>query len=261
MVRLAELEHHVVGDVDDRVDRAHAGGGQPLHEPARRRADRHVVEDPNSEAHAEGIVVDADARPIRSRDARLLEGRRRQRERYAEPGRQVACDASDAERVGPVALDVEIEQDVGRGAERVGQRGADGERAVEDHDPVGVIAELELGLGADHAVRPLAPELATTDLQSARHHGADGCQRHEIAHRHVERATADLQGIAVAGVDRDELDPVGFGMGAEGEHLGNNDPVVARADRLDRLDDHAEVGHRLGEELGVTLDRGELPHP
>ena len=35
VVRLAELEHHVVADVDDVVDRAHAGGGQAARHPRR----------------------------------------------------------------------------------------------------------------------------------------------------------------------------------------------------------------------------------
>ena len=38
--RLAELEHHVVGDVDDVADRPDAGGLQPRRQPGRRRADR-----------------------------------------------------------------------------------------------------------------------------------------------------------------------------------------------------------------------------
>ena len=46
VVRLAELEHHVVRDVDDVVDRAHAGTRQPLGHPRRRRpATRDAGED------------------------------------------------------------------------------------------------------------------------------------------------------------------------------------------------------------------------
>ena len=40
--RLAELEQHVVGDVDDVVDRTHACGVQPRCEPCRRGSDGHV---------------------------------------------------------------------------------------------------------------------------------------------------------------------------------------------------------------------------
>ena len=48
VVGLAELEHHVVADVDDVVDRAHAGRGQALGHPRRRRADRHAVDAPST---------------------------------------------------------------------------------------------------------------------------------------------------------------------------------------------------------------------
>src|SRR5690606_17310806 len=44
MQRLASLKHHKVGDVDDVIDRTHAGSTQvPLH-PPRRRPDRDVLD-------------------------------------------------------------------------------------------------------------------------------------------------------------------------------------------------------------------------
>ena len=42
--RVAGLEQHVVGDVDDVVDAADAAGGEAAGEPGRRRPDRHVGE-------------------------------------------------------------------------------------------------------------------------------------------------------------------------------------------------------------------------
>ena len=43
--RLAVLQHHVVGDIDDVVDRPHPGGQQaPLH-PGRRRLDGDALDD------------------------------------------------------------------------------------------------------------------------------------------------------------------------------------------------------------------------
>ena len=44
VVRLVELEHHVVADVDDVVDRAHAGRCEALTDPLRRRADVHTAD-------------------------------------------------------------------------------------------------------------------------------------------------------------------------------------------------------------------------
>ena len=62
--RLAREQHRVVGDVDDVVDRALAGGAQAGLQPRRRRADRHVLEQPGGEARAQLRVLDDDlARP------------------------------------------------------------------------------------------------------------------------------------------------------------------------------------------------------
>ena len=80
------------------------------------------------------------------------------------------------------------------------------------------VRELQLGGRAQHAVRPLAAQLATCDLESVWHHGAEGGERHEIADRHVERAAADLERLTVTGVHVDELDLVGVGMTPKIEH-------------------------------------------
>ena len=57
--RLADLEHHVVGDVDDVVDRADAGGLEALAQPVRRRRDRDL-EDLRAVARAEVRRLDDD---------------------------------------------------------------------------------------------------------------------------------------------------------------------------------------------------------
>ena len=128
--------------------------------------------------------------------------------------------------------------------------------------PAVVVAEAELARRAQHAVRPLAAQLAALDLHAVGHHGAERGQRHEVADRHVERAAADLQGLAVAAVDVDELDPVGVGVRPQVEHPGHDDAVEALADALDRLDRHAR-GRSVSSPsaIGVGLDRRELAQP
>jgi hypothetical protein len=59
--RLAELEHHQVGDVDDDVDRAHAGGFELRREPRRARPDADAAHDARAVARAAVGVVDRDA--------------------------------------------------------------------------------------------------------------------------------------------------------------------------------------------------------
>ena len=128
--RLAELEQHVVGDVDDVVDRANAGGLQPRRQPGRRRRDGDV-------GHGRGIAR-TQVRRIqlhcdigrRCRWQRLGHERfHRQRIRRAD----LAREADDAERVRPVGSDFEIEHRVCTGT------GSD-PRTVRGSDPDGTIS-------------------------------------------------------------------------------------------------------------------------
>ena len=140
--------------------------------------------------------------------------------------------------------------------------GVPGSRPVgQEVDALVVVAEAELAGGAEHPVRPDAGHLAAADLHAVRHHGADGGERHEVAGGHVERAAPDLERLAVAGVDDDQVDLVGALDRPRLEHPGDDDAVEALADPLQLLDRHAEVAHLLAERDGVALERGEVTQP
>ncbi len=85
-----------------------------------------------------------------------------------------------------------------------------------------------------------------------------GC---EIADGHVEGATGDLQRAPVARVDVDELDLVGVGMGAQGQHPGHHDALQTAADTGHPFDDQSEVGEHRGQLVGIAIDRGEVAEP
>jgi hypothetical protein len=159
-----------------------------------------------------------------------------------------------------------VVEDVGGDAEGLGDRGAEG-RAVatggrDDEDAAVVVAEAELPARAQHAVGPLAAHLAPGDLHPSGHDRAEGREGDQVALGHVEGTAGDLQGLAVAGVDIDQLDLVGVGVRAQGQHLRHDDAVEALADALDRLDRHAEVAHDVAEGDGVVVGEGrELPQP
>ena len=76
MVRLAQLEHHVVRDVDQGVDRPHAQQGQALLHPLRRLADGDAAQHPHDEPSAQVRVGDLDG-------GRVARRRRRRRRRWA----------------------------------------------------------------------------------------------------------------------------------------------------------------------------------
>ena len=160
---LAGEQHHVVGDVDDVVDRPLAGRGQPLLEPERRRADRDVGEHAGGEARAQlghldrhrGVVGDLAARP--SAAASSTHGSAASSARGDRV--HLARDPVDAEAVGAVRGDLELEHRLG---DRQHARPAASRRAaliVEDHDAVGV--------GAEPASRPRKGSSRPTRLRAA----------------------------------------------------------------------------------------------
>ena len=261
VVGLTQLEHHVVGDVDDRVDRSHAGSGQAGRHPRRRLPDGDVVEYPGAEPLAEVRGLDRDGRALGGGWIQLGEHRLPVGERNTELGGQVTGHSGHRQGVGPVAFDVDVEQHIGLDPERIGQRLTQGEPAGEDVDAVGVLGDPQLGGRAQHPVGPLTPHLSAGDLQAAGHDGTECGEGHEVPDRHVERSAADLQRLAVAGVDVDQLNPVGLGVSPQLEHLGHDDAVPARADDRHVLDDKADVGQRPRQVVRIALDRSEFPHP
>ena len=86
--RIAEGEHHVVRDVDDVGDRAHAGSRDPRLEPRRRGRDCHVAEEPADVARAALVVLDGHVGRLRAGLPRIAAGRRRRaRRRRGRPPR------------------------------------------------------------------------------------------------------------------------------------------------------------------------------
>ncbi len=65
-MRLAELEHHVIRDVHDVVDRVLADGFEALPQPIGRRLHFHAAQNASREAAAKFGRFDFDARRIRT---------------------------------------------------------------------------------------------------------------------------------------------------------------------------------------------------
>ena len=130
--RLRGQQHHVVGDVDDVVDRPLPGGHQPRLQPQRRGPDLDVGEDAGGEARAElgdldrdrGVVVGL---ALAGRLGVLLPRRRRQL--GAGDRVDLAGDAVDAEAVDPVRVELELEHRLGD-RQHLGERRCPACRAV-----------------------------------------------------------------------------------------------------------------------------------
>ncbi len=117
--RLRGQQHHVVGDVDDVVDRALAGRRQPGLQPRRRGADLDVGEDARGEARAEVGDLDGDRGVVLDLAVAVGVGvlvPRRGAERRRRDRVDLAGDPVDPEAVDPVRGHLELEHLLGRGA-------------------------------------------------------------------------------------------------------------------------------------------------
>ena len=142
MDRLAQLQHHVVGDVDDVADRPRPPAAQAQPHPQGRGSDGHPVDLTGGEPRAALRILDphGDPRCARSRHG----GSRHGVQWNVVEGGQVAGHAVDRHGVGAVGGDCHVEHHVGEG--NLIRERPPRERLVEHQDAAPLVAEAELAL-------------------------------------------------------------------------------------------------------------------
>ena len=171
MQRLRGQQHHVVGDVDDVVDRSLPGRRQPRLQPDRRGANLDVGEDAGGEAWAELGDLDVDRGVVgRPRLARRLRVLGPGRSAPAPPpviawtSRATPWTPKQSTRFGVTSIS-------STGSPAAAPRTAACRRPalLEHHDPVGLLGELQLGGGEDHPFGGDSPQLRLAQLLAAGH--------------------------------------------------------------------------------------------
>ena len=267
--RLTGEHHHIVGDVDDVVVRAHAQGVKALDHPVGRRADLDVAHDAGNVAVAQALVSDLDGKLVVGRAAGLgLNGGQLNVEIAVEDGAGLAGHADHGQAVGAVGRNLAVEHGITR-AHVLGKRHAAGRILGQDHDAGVVAAQAELARGAVHAHGHDAAKLALLDLDVAGKHGANHGRDDVVAGLEVLRAADDLQrsGVAVGvevlvtHVDRAHIHVVAIGVRGLGEHLGGHHVVEGLAHGVDRLDLGAGTDIFVRKGLGIlrNIDHGLEP--
>ncbi len=200
--RLAELEHDVVADVDQVVDRAEAHRREAFLHPGGARADLHAGDGDADVKRAVLRRVDADALQEigPGRAAGAVELDRGELQLVAQPGGQLAGHAEMAKRVGAVGRDFDIENRV---AIRQGlvDRLADGRGGREDQQTRMIARQAEFIGGAHHPLGFVAVGLALGNLKAARQDRAGQRDRHAPAHVAIRRAAHDGAHAAVIRTD------------------------------------------------------------
>ena len=145
----------------------------------------------------------------------------------------LARDPVDAEAVAAVRGHLDLQHRLGQ-RDHLGQRRARGERVVEHHDAVVVVADLELVGGEDHPFRGDAAQLRLAQLLAARHPRARQRHRDGLAGADVGGAADDRPRPVLADVDGADPQPVGVGVLDRLGHLADHEVVRAAAARRSR---------------------------
>ena len=267
--RLAREVHHVVGHVDDVVDRAGARGDHATGEPLGAWPDLDVPDHAGGVAPAELGVVDGDVDEVVDVGTLdLLHGRQLDVRVLVEAGGRLDGHAGHREAVGTVGRDLAVDHGVGE-SPVVGEGHAHGGVGRQDDDAVVVGPEAELALRAVHAAGLDAAELALLDLEVAGQDRADHGGHDLVALVEVLGAADDLErdGIALlvdvvlSHVDEAQPHVVGVGVGLLAHDLRRVHVVEVRADLLDGLDLGAGADVLRDEVLGVLghVDHGLEP--
>ena len=261
--RLTVLEHNVVGNINDVIDRANAAGVQTLAHPRRGRLDLDILDDAGGVARAQIGVLDLDGHILVDVVAHALDLRGLDAERTVEGSCGLAGQTDHAQAVRTVRGDLEIGDPVvqteylfdvlaNRGA---GRQEQDAVLARIRHAAVGQAEFLER---AHHAVGRHAAQLALGDLHTARQGGLVQADRADLANgrrRYIGCAGDDLHRLLLADIELADLQMVGIRVIDNLEDLAGHNVVDLRAEVVNLLD--LGAGHS---QLGIILLRGDAVH-
>ncbi len=264
MARPAEVEHHVVGDVDQRRNRTLPHRFEPPPHPFRSGAIGDAADRATEKGRAAFGVVGTDrgGRGVFARDDGDVERLQR-----AEPGGgEVARDAAHAHAILPVGGDRNVDHRIGC-ARIIGEGGADRRVCGQFDNAVMIVAEFEFARRTHHAVRRDAADRRDLELHAVcRHHRAGQPEHTDQSRAGVGCTAHDLERGAVAGIDRQHLQLVGLGVPFGGQHLGDAkarellggilDALDFEPDAVERRDDI--VDGRIGFEMRLQPFEGDL---
>ena len=219
--RAAIGQHDIVGNVDQRRDRPLTGAQQPVLHPLRRGTVLYPADRAAKEGRAAIGIVGADRQRAGEAARHGLHRNRLQRAKAG--GGQIAGDPINAHAVRTVGRDRHVEHRIR--AVIIGEIGADRRIGRQLDDPVVIVTQLQFAGGAHHAVAFDPADRALFQLEPAGGNDRTGKAQHADQTRAgIGRAANDLQRIAIAGIDREDLQLVGIGVALGGQHLGDLEP-------------------------------------
>ena len=213
MQRTSAVKGNEIGDVDQRVDRPKADGGQPLLQPFRRRAVFHAFHQPQSESGAQRRRRAEIERDLDRTGERAFDLFRRVLLEFADISRaEVARDAVDAGAIGTVRREIDLDHRfVEAGIFCVGA--ADRRVRGQLDDAVVIVRDQELSFRHQHTAAFDAADGADAKRDVFSRNVGTGRREHaDHAGACIGRAAHDLHRLAVACVDHADAQAVGIRM-------------------------------------------------
>ncbi|ABA47491.1 hypothetical protein BURPS1710b_1895 [Burkholderia pseudomallei 1710b] len=263
--RAAQLEHHVVRDVDERRHAALARALEALDHPVRRlRARVHAANHAAGEAAAQigrGNFNGQRLGQFGQDGANVGRGERRTGNRGG-----LARDAEHGQAIGLVRRQLDFEDRVVE-VQRLPDVLAHGRAFGQDHQAAVVFGKLQFARRAEHPLALDAAQLRQLDREGraaffgGRQLRADERDRHLDARRDIRRAADDLQRRAGAGVDLANVELVGIRMLDHLEHAADDDLLGRRRGRAQRLDLEPRHRQRVRQLVRrqLRVDKGSQP--
>src|SRR5256714_2789758 len=232
MHRLSKAVKHVVGDVDDVVDRAQAYGLQPQDPPIGRGADFQTG-DHRARVSVTTIRVFQLDRYVTGLTGSRLDrmgtnnkgfvcGNSRTVDGAGRCCRYLAGKTLVRQKVWPIWKDIDHKSRVAdrHGVEKPGPGlGGNSQR----HDAFVILTESQLFRRAEHALGSLAANFSLLYFDAPRQSGAHRCEWVESVGRDVGGATDDVENRSATGVDLRQPESIGVRMLLDLDHPADDD--------------------------------------
>ena len=230
----AQFQQHVVGNVDQRRQRALAGTFQPLlHPVGRGRCRIHTANDPAGKAAAQRGFLNIDRQPVVDGHGSCRKGG--QLHRCIGQGGQIARHPEHRHAVGQVGRELEFEDflvQIQRLAQILTRRQISGQL----QNAGMIIAHAEFAARAEHAAAFHPPHLRFLDAEVSGQHGPRQRAGRDQAGPGVGGAADDLHRFTLPHFHVADLQAVGVRMLLGGEYARHHHTGKRRGHRLTGLD-------------------------
>ena len=255
--RLAVFEHHIVRDIDDVVDGAHAAVAQSLAHPARRRCNFDVFHHARGVARAEVAVLNVDVDKVGDAAAAAVRLGRVQLKGALERRARLAGKADDGKAVGAVRRDLKLDDGIVKAEDVRHVEARLGVLFLQNEDTVGDAVRELLLLGVQvferadgAALRVVRDEVALVEVRADSLRRTGDCA---VVHANVVAAVRALHRLDAAAEHRAVDLVAGLDVSGDGGLRGVDGMIVVQK-RRGRDDGIGEVMLRRHAKL---LERAE----